>query len=375
MACADVLVDYEEDVGSFAINKKNWSKHNMPKSKLMESKYSNRIFLGDIRDNSGNRLKMSQSMRRNIDRTEHNAHENRNIRRKDKKDRATTEMVLDHRTKCILYGMLSKGLVEHIYGSISMGKEANVYYCTDEEEKQFALKIYKTSILSFRDRARYIRGEHRFERGFCKNPRKMVQLWAEKEFRNLHRLYNAHIPCPRPLYVRQNVLLMNIIGEDGVAAPRLKDINFEDEVDDALDDDAREDAVDDLLYDCYLQIIKYTRLMYWKCNLVHGDLSEYNILYQDGIAYFIDVSQSVEPAHPNSYQFLAVKWCTQKVMISYLWWNLFSEWISSLFSVSANHQNFECVSSVIFCCILSKNKNGQNVSVTSCLVSDSHDIS
>jgi len=118
-------------------------------------------------------------------------------------------------------------------------------------------------------------------------------LWAEKEFRNLHRIYSAYISSPKPLYVRQNVLLMRVIGRDGIAAPRLKDYEFN--TNNGLDS----------VYDCYLQIIKAMRLLYWKCNLIHGDLSEYNILYCDGLAYIIDVSQSVEPQHPNSYQFLA----------------------------------------------------------------------
>jgi serine/threonine-protein kinase RIO1 len=50
----------------------------------------------------------------------------------------------------------------------------------------------------------------------------MVKMWAEKEFRNLNRLYQAGIPCPKPILLRQHVLVMSFIGEDGVAAPRLK---------------------------------------------------------------------------------------------------------------------------------------------------------
>ena len=44
--------------------------------------------------------------------------------------------------------------------------------------------------------------------------------------------------------------------------------------------------------------------LYKRCNLIHGDLSEYNILWHENICYFIDVSQSVEPAHPNALEFL-----------------------------------------------------------------------
>lgn len=53
---------------------------------------------------------------------------------------------------------------------------------------EFAIKIYKTSILVFKDRERYISGDYRFRHGFNKsNPRKMVRMWAEKERRNLVR--------------------------------------------------------------------------------------------------------------------------------------------------------------------------------------------
>ena len=51
-----------------------------------------------------------------------------------------------------------------------------------------AIKVFKTSILVFKDRDKYVTGEFRFRRGYCKsNPRKMVRMWAEKEFRNLTR--------------------------------------------------------------------------------------------------------------------------------------------------------------------------------------------
>lgn len=57
-------------------------------------------------------------------------------------------------------------------------------------------------------------GEHRFRRGYNrKNPRKMVRLWAEKELRNLRRLHAAGIPCPEPLEVRENVLVMSFLGD------------------------------------------------------------------------------------------------------------------------------------------------------------------
>ena len=59
-------------------------------------------------------------------------------------------------------------------------------------------------------------GEFRFRRGYSRNPRKMVRLWAEKEMRNLKRLVAAGIRAPDPIEVRENVLPMTFVGnKDG----------------------------------------------------------------------------------------------------------------------------------------------------------------
>ena len=80
----------------------------------------------------------------------------------------------------------------------------------------YAIKIYKTSILVFKDRDRYVTGEYRFKSGYSRsNPRKMVRLWAEKELRNLRRLRSNGIRAPDPLEVRGNVLVMTFLGEGG----------------------------------------------------------------------------------------------------------------------------------------------------------------
>lgn len=107
----------------------------------------------------------------------------------DKSDRATVELVLDPRTRMIVFKMINQGLFDEMQGCISAGKEANVYCAFSHCNKlYYAVKIYKTSILIFKDREKYVAGEFRFRHGYNKsNPRKMVQLWAEKELRNLKR--------------------------------------------------------------------------------------------------------------------------------------------------------------------------------------------
>lgn len=220
--------------------------------------------------------------------------ENERLRAKDKADRATVEQVLDPRTRMILFKILNKGVICEINGCISTGKEANVYHSTNANGDERAVKVYKTSILTFKDRDRYVTGEFRFRHGYCKhNPRKMVKTWAEKEMRNLTRMYQANIPCPEPIILRSHVLVMGFIGTDGWPAPLLKDVTLS-------ESKARE---------LYLQCIQSIRNIYWKCRLVHADLSEFNMLYQADKLYVIDVSQSVEHDHPHALEFLR-KDCT-----------------------------------------------------------------
>jgi RIO kinase 1 len=222
-------------------------------------------------------------------------------RDKDKADRATAELVLDQRTRMILLQMINRGVVSEIHGAISTGKEANVYGAVMYPDNggdpvQRAIKIYKTAILVFKDRERYITGEHRFKAGADKgNNRKMVKLWAEKEFRNLRRLHAAGIACPEPLMLKLHVLVMEFLGDKrGYAYPRLRDARLAgDDVD-----------VDEQWRDLYIQLLGIMRRLYQVCSLVHADLSEYNILYNDKKLYIIDVSQSVEHDHPHSLEFL-----------------------------------------------------------------------
>ncbi|KAF1319771.1 Atypical/rio/rio1 protein kinase, partial [Globisporangium splendens] len=231
---------------------------------------------------------LSKRAENQLNRTLRNEESGR-IKHTGRDDRATTEQVLDPRTRMILYKMLNQGVVTEINGCLSTGKEANVYHARLPDGREGAIKVYKTSILVFKDREKYVSGEFRFRHGYSKgNPRKMVKLWAEKEMRNLRRLREAGIYCPNPMMLRSHVLLMDFIGRDGYAAPKLRDANLS----------------ETRYRECYMYCVKMMRTMYQKCKLVHGDLSEYNILYYQQQLYFIDVSQSVEHEHPSAADFL-----------------------------------------------------------------------
>ena len=223
-------------------------------------------------------------------------------RAKDKSDHGTIEQCIDSRVSRIIEKYKKRGQITEFNGCVATGKEANVYHAKGrgiKEEKEgldpnreLAIKIYKTSILIFKDRERYITGEFRFRNGYCKsNPRKMVSVWCEKEIRNLKRIRQKGIKCPEPFDFKSNLIMMEFIGKDGVAAPRLKD---------ALNEFENIEEFDN----CYLQILEIMKKMYQNCKLVHSDFSEYNLLYYNKEVYVIDLAQAVEENHPNADYFL-----------------------------------------------------------------------
>lgn len=171
---------------------------------------------------------------------------------------------MDPRTRMIVFKMIQRGIIDELNGCISTGKEANVYHSSHSETNvDRAVKVYKTSILTFKDRDKYVSGEFRFRHGYCRhNPRKMVKTWAEKEFRNLTRIYQAGIKCPQPIHLRSHVLVMEFVGEKGFPAPLLKDANIDEST-------ARK---------LYLDSVKLVYSIYNKARLVHADLSEFNML-------------------------------------------------------------------------------------------------
>lgn len=144
---------------------------------------------------------------------------------RDKSDFSTVEKVIDAKTEQLLEKWKTQHFLSSVNGCISAGKEANVYHADtgsfmERYGQDLAIKIYKVETMVFRDREDYINGEHRFRKGHCRtNPRKLIKLWAEKEFRNLKRMFEKNLPVPEPLKITNNVLLMEFVGEKSVAAP------------------------------------------------------------------------------------------------------------------------------------------------------------
>jgi RIO kinase 3 len=233
------------------------------------------------------------------------AEEDRRSRLHDKVEKATSDWAIDTKTRLLLYKMINNFVLEKVYGMVSTGKESVILYATggvlpaDSKlqiviPKECALKVFKTSLNEFKNRDKYIKNDYRFKDRFSKqNPRKTIHLWAEKELHNLARMNKAGILCPKAVLLKKHILVLEFIGTEMKPAPKLKDVKFPDDDDDNV-----------LLTSAYHQTVEAMKKMYDDCNLIHADLSEFNILWYENKCYLIDVSQAVEPTHDNALEFL-----------------------------------------------------------------------
>jgi RIO kinase 1 len=215
------------------------------------------------------------------------ARNERRIERRDKmlihdatKEHATVEEVFDQTTRMIIFDLLNSGVLYELNGVVSSGKEARVYWGIDKECTDLAVKIYLTSSAEFKKgMLKYIEGDPRFK-NVKRDTRSLIAVWAQKEFRNLKEATDAKVRVPKPLAVKSNVVIMEFIGREGVSAPSLKEqppTNPE---------------------NVYKVLVTYLKRLYQKAKLVHGDLSEYNIMMWKGRPVIFDMSQSVSIEHP-----------------------------------------------------------------------------
>jgi len=209
--------------------------------------------------------------------------------------------VFDDATYAALYKLVQDGYVGALGGPISTGKEANVHVAlggdrareelvaadaadaTAGEDCEVAVKIYRINASNFQDMREYLVGDPRFDE--LSDKKDIVLAWTRKELANLRRARTAGVRVPTPLDVERNVLVMEFLGTDGQRAKRLTEVDIE---------NART---------AYEVLREYMRRLY-AAGLVHGDLSEYNVLFHQGQLIVIDVGQALTVHHPNADGFL-----------------------------------------------------------------------
>ncbi len=234
-------------------------------------------------DNRDNNDLMGDDFEKNIDNLVKKQIDSKRVKKIDQtKKRATVDSVFDERMYLQVSKLLKSGILSRIEGIISAGKEANVYLAYGQNNKEYAVKIYKIDTNTSKWMRSYIIGDPRFKR-IPHNVSKIIYLWASKEFKNLKRAYKVGLNVPEPLFIKNNILIMDYIGFGSIPAPKLKDIKFP------------KDPINLLS-----EILYFIKNLYQKAALVHGDLSEFNILYHNQKPVIIDISQGVTTHHPKA---------------------------------------------------------------------------
>ncbi len=191
--------------------------------------------------------------------------------------------VFDDKTVRVLVHLLDKGAFKSLDYPISSGKESFVFRATKADGTYVAVKIFKYETTAFHKFADYLDGDPRFS--MRDTLRSRIQLWTRKEFANLKAATSAGVRVPEPYVFKENVVVMEFLGEGGIAYPLLEQTEME---------NPRE------VYD---QVIDNFKKTYQKAKLVHADLSPFNILYHEQVV-FIDWAQAVMRQHQRAEEFL-----------------------------------------------------------------------
>jgi RIO kinase 1 len=178
------------------------------------------------------------------------------------------EGVFDNQTLDSLNFLREKNYFDSIIRPIKTGKEGDAYLVKKEEGFR-VIKIFRLTSANFKKIQHYINRDFRF-RNVRGSLRKTILAWCLKEYKNLILCHKAGMNVPFPFKQTNNIIVMEYI--DG---PMLKDIEIEDPK------------------TFFKELIEQLQIMKNKAKLVHGDLSEYNILVKDQSPVIIDLGQSM----------------------------------------------------------------------------------
>lgn len=180
---------------------------------------------------------------------------------------------------CLAINALVKGGVIEAFGkSLGVGKEADVYDALDPNGTRVAVKFQRLGRISFRQTRRK-RGYSAEHAGWLFQSR----IAAEREFEALKLVYSHGIAVPEPLSQNRHTIVMGII--EGVELARWQEISHPEKV--------------------LMEILRNAKKAYLKAGVIHGDLSEYNIILKPNMhMLIIDWPQFIRTDHPNAEQLL-----------------------------------------------------------------------
>ncbi|NQV09105.1 serine protein kinase RIO [Candidatus Woesearchaeota archaeon] len=194
----------------------------------------------------------------------------------------TYKNVFDNFTIRTILKLISQNHFDGLSSPLFIGKESNVF-TAEKEDEVVVVKIYRLETCDFKKMFEYIRCDERYT-SLRRTRREIIFSWVQREYRNILKAREAGVLVPKPLAIVNNIIVMELIG-DGVAAPKLKDHYPKNPK------------------KFFAEVLKNMKRMH-KADLVHGDLSEFNILNHNETPYFIDFSQCTLTKSPNATELL-----------------------------------------------------------------------
>ena len=183
-----------------------------------------------------------------------------------------------------LFKLASQGHFEELQSPISIGKEANVFTALKKDGERVIVKIYRLETADFNKMYSYLNSDPRFQH-IKKQRRRIIFAWCQREYRNLMIARENGVPVPTPYAFKDNILVMELIGNRHEVAPKLKD------------------AVPEDLGKFFKSVVRNMRKLY-KAGFVHTDLSSFNILNWKEKPVFIDMSQSTPLEDSGAEEYL-----------------------------------------------------------------------
>ncbi len=187
------------------------------------------------------------------------------------------EGVFDEYTLNTLEFLKRKKYFDKLGKPIKTGKEADVYFAEKDGELR-AIKIYRVTSANFKKISTYISRDFRFK-NIKGNLRKVIFIWVQKEYRNISLCHKANMNVAYPYKQASNIIIM-----DYIAGDMLKDVELENPK------------------EFWQQLLEQLKLMKHEAKLIHGDLSEFNILVEDNIPYIIDLGQAVSIKNEEDFK-------------------------------------------------------------------------
>ncbi len=189
--------------------------------------------------------------------------------------------VFDEFTLRTLFKLSSEGHFDELLSPVMIGKESNIFLASSGQD-HVIVKIYRLHSCNFNKMFSYIKTDPRFAE--LKNQRRLVIFkWVQREYRNL-LIARENINVPTPIAFKNNVLVMESIGKSNPA------LQLKNKIPKDLEGFA------EAIMDSVRKLVKL--------GIVHGDLSEFNILNHKNRPYFIDFSQATTIKDPHALEYL-----------------------------------------------------------------------